>query len=854
MRLKISKKWISVISVLLAIILIVGFAFFLFGNSGTQVNRDKSRIGKIVKTTKTPVSESMQIVAENEQYRLFFNGANCQFGVEVKQTGKIWYSNPQDSDPYKKNVNKANINKANSQLVIHYYNSISEDKEMDSQTYAINAKQYTAKKIKNGVEVTYSFAYPESDDIYPKVMTKTRFNELLGQLTFSADQKLMKKLYSPMSKTGLSKDDYDKLTEKYPILTEQDIYVLREGQMNVSNKKNLAKVFTKLNYTKQDVKNDHAECKYSGSTGDGESYTIPVRYTLETDGFRAEIDGKNIRYTEADTGFYPLVSIELLNYFGCTNSSENGYFLLPDGSGSLIDLQSDSKNTNFDGYVYGKDKSILSLNKTSYNENITMPVYGVKAGNEALFAVVDEGDAMARIRMEKAGDGIPYNRINTSFDVMNMDYIPIGDVATRENYYVYSNDIFSGKMAVKYYFLSGEKANYSEMAKQYRTHLINEGSLPKQTQSTDATMLLEFQGAVDAIQTVAGVPVRTVLPLTTFSQMQEIVSQLQKQGVGKLSVTCSGYYQGGYRTGLQNKLNPESKLGGMEGFQALASYLQNQGIAFYPGVDLQNVAKDSLFDSFSSKTHAVRNMTREIFQLNQKYLLSPYYLSEMTGSFYQDLAGKKINGISLINWGKSLYSDFNAERPVLRQDSLKALLKSASQIKDAGGELLFDGPNAYVLGYASQISNVPFGDSGYRVTDASVPFYQMVVHGYKSYAGTPINYEGEAETAMLQSLATGSMLNFKMMAEPGYTLKETDYSDMYASGYTEWKDEILSMYRRTSDTLAKISDKALTDYSVPEEKLSVSVFENTTIVINYSNSDKSYNGKKVPARDFLVIE
>lgn len=853
MRLKISKRWIRIISVLLVVFLVVGFAFFLFSNSGTQVNRDKSRIGKIVKSTKTPISDSMQTVAENEKYRFLFNGANCQFGIEVKETGKIWYSNPQESDELKKDVNKANINKVNSQLVIHYYNSLSEDKEMDSQSYAIEPKQYTAKKIKNGVEVTYSFAYPESDEIYPKVMTKTRFEELMKKLTFSADQKLMKKLYSLMSKNGLSKEDYAKLTEKYPILAEQDIYVLREGQMNVSNKKNLSKLFEKLEYTKQDVKKDHEECQFSGSSGDGESYTIPVSYTLEEDGFRAEIDGQNIRYTEADGGFYPLVSIEFLDYFGCTKSTDEGYFLLPDGSGSLVDLQSDNKNTSFEGYVYGKDKAILSLNKTSYNENITMPVYGIKTGNEAVFAVIDDGDAMARIQMEKAGDGIPYNRISTAFDVMNMDYIPIGDVATRENYYVYSNDIFSGKMSVKYYFLSGEKANYKGMAEQYREHLIQAGTLPEQPQENNSAMLLEFQGAVDAIQTVAGVPVRTVLPLTTFSQMQEIVTGLQENGVKQLSITCTGYYKGGYKTGLQDKLAVENKLGGTDGLKQFAAYLKQQGIDFYPGVDLQNVSKDSLWDRFNRKTHAVRNMTREVFRLNQKYLLSPRYLPEMSMSFYEGLQNSQIQGVSLTGWGKLLYSDFNTQRPVLRQDSLEALAQSAAQIKDAGGKLLMDGPNAYILSYADQISNVPMSDSSYRVTDSSVPFYQMVIHGYKSYAGTPINYEGEAEIAMLQSVATGSMLNFKLMAEPGYTLKETDYSEMYASGYSEWKDEILSMYRRTADTLTRISGKRMSDYHMPETKLSVSTFEDITVVVNYSDNDKNYQGHIVKARDFIVI-
>ena len=42
---------------------------------------------------------------------------------------------------------------------------------------------------------------------------------------------------------------------------------------------------------------------------------------------------------------------------------------------------------------------------------------------------------------------------------------------------------------------------------------------------------------------------------------------------------------------------------------------------------------------------------------------------------------------------------------------------------------MVDRGNAYALPYADAIVNLPTSSSGYSLVNASIPFYQMVIHG-----------------------------------------------------------------------------------------------------------------------------
>lgn len=855
MIMKISKKIIKPLTVIVTILVLAGIATFIFGNHGSTIPRDSSRVGAIVKSSSVQVSQSLEQVAETDNRILLFDGTDCSFAVEDKTTKTRWYSNPLKEQVEKLGLNDSSKKVINSQLVIHYTNSIQQEIRMDSASFSISLKQYTASKIDGGVLVTYSFAYPDSEEVFPRALSIERYDALVKSMKFTADKNLMKKMYALIDRSKLKDEELTKLKDRYGLIETKNIYILRDGQLNTANKKNLTKLFTTIGYSAGQLKKDLDEVLFKGGNGSGESYTIPVKYVLEDDGLRVSIDCSQIKYTETDSGFFPLTGIDLLDYFGCTTQQDEGYLFVPDGSGSLIDFeQRNNRNTTLEGYIYGRDKAILSTADSSITENFTMPVYGIKDQKGAILAVVEEGDAMARIRVNTGGDGIPYNRIGVSFDTMNKDYIPIGETATRENFFVYSNDLYKGTFAVKYYFLSGEDKGVSQMADAYRGNLLSRGKLTKNTAQTYTSLVMELQGAIDVTKTFAGLPYKTTMALTDFNDVKDIIKTLKDEGIENPAVNYTGIFKGGYKTTVQSNFVMDRSLGNANNLKSMTSYLKQNGVNLYGGADFYKIGKESILLPFNKKTDAVRNLTKEVFQSGSNYLLSPVRFEEIIKSYMKGARIDGIEAISPVDMGRTIYSDFNPGRPVSRQESLAMLQKSLKSIKDDGVKLLSDGANSYMFEFANLLSDVPYEDSSYIISSESVPFYQMVVHGYIDYAGKPINYDSEPEKGVLKSVMTGSVLSYKLIGKSSEVLKDTDYSDLYASGFGDWKENIIKWNKKTLPYYKSIKDQKITGYTVLDKDITLTEFEKTSVIVNLSEKPYVYKNVTIKPVDFYWFE
>ena len=64
---------------------------------------------------------------------------------------------------------------------------------------------------------------------------------------------------------------------------------------------------------------------------------------------------------------------------------------------------------------------------------------------------------------------------------------------------------------------------------------------------------------------------------------------------------------------------------------------------------------------------------------------------------------------------------------------LQSYVEGLALAREQLGKIAVTGGSSYVLPYASRLSDIPDKDSRYFVNDESVPFFQMVVHGYIDY-------------------------------------------------------------------------------------------------------------------------
>lgn len=92
----------------------------------------------------------------------------------------------------------------------------------------------------------------------------------------------------------------------------------------------------------------------------------------------------------------------------------------------------------------------------------------------------------------------------------------------------------------------------------------------------------------------------------------------------------------------------------------------------------------------------------------------------------------------------ALYGDYGKQ--AISRDAAQQLLEDAyQQITDADISLLANGANAYALPYVQEITDVPLQSSGFDVFDEDIPFYQMVMHGVKSYGTSAVNASATPE-------------------------------------------------------------------------------------------------------------
>ena len=212
-----------------------------------------------------------------------------------------------------------------------------------------------------------------------------------------------------------------------------------------------------------------------------------------------------------------------------------------------------------------------------------------------------------------------------------------------------------------------------------------------------------------------------------------------------------------------------------------------------------------------------------------------------------------LSGISLRELGSTLYSDHH-KGSTDRDQALNYAKKALEYAAGQGKELLTAGAFGYAAEASDYIISAPTSDSGYDITDRSVPFYQLVLSGYRSYSTEPVNLSGNPEKAFLKAAETGSALNFSFTAQNGEKTEGTYLSGLYNSDYNDWLTTAAEQYRRLSEIFGATGGTALVSHRQLADGVYASTFENgAQVITNYTNSDYDMQGIKVTAMNYKLI-
>lgn len=792
-----------------------------------------------------------------------------------------------------------------------------------------------------GYKVVYGLGKINTE-IYPQVLSEDALNEWVAKIVDengnpneAAQDKLRSKYYAvnmekleadkaKALKRAKTEADKKKVTEEqdmiiedtmtlYPTIAEGGtVYVLYADATRVQLKtQELLNLWALAGLTRDDIVDMYAEIQFEDD-GSNVNFFIPVIYMIEGNTFRCEIVTSEI-ITPAEVA---ITQIDFLPHFGAKTdeSVEEGYTLVPDGSGAIIEHGSgDTRTTTVQIPISNRHKD-EALSRTGNNisdipyfEQSVLPVFGMKQDNRAIFAVIEKGYELANVAVAlKDGTQNQYNYAFASFYPTATDNIFYSDGSSAgltmfPKYSVETEvEIKTGKnkgtteiqewnycrlpetgLQVRYSFLYDEKANYTGMANYFRQYLIDLYGMERLEAAENTTFYADIYGAIKKKISILGFPIEKKYALTTFEQAEEIVDELLKS-VGNLSVRYMGIANGAlYATDYSDHFRPLFVLGGKSGYSEFLSNMESIGVSVYPDVNPTHVYVDKTFDGFRPYYDAVKTLGKSASIIQNtniatglyatatgeeeeyyfpRWVVSPSIYEETFDNLKEALEVYGNKNISLAQVGSTLSADYNQTLIIDRTQTSRMISAILEDYENDGYSVSVEAGNYWTLPYVDIIMKIPTTSSKYIIEDYEIPFLQMVIHGMVEYTGEEINTVQDAQYQILKCLEYGCSLSARLMYEDDIVLQNTYYTTvLYSMNYRNWIDQIDSMYNTVNDILKDVQDQYIVAHERLTSNIYVTTYENgLTVAVNYNQeaATVAFNGTEfeIEGNGFVVLD
>ena len=554
--------------------------------------------------------------------------------------------------------------------------------------------------------------------------------------------------------------------------------------------------------------------------------------------------------------YYLLRNITVYQYFGSTMAEDDGYVIIPDGSGALISLEDNPESkTTLILDVYGEDLgySSLSIRSRAFTlkdtKRLTLPIYGVihDTGNTGFYTIIESGAPYAQYNFRTAGH---VNAFYSSFFNFRyrQSYEQYQSRTNEDQYRIsYQDQPNEYDATLRFVFVTGEEADYVGVAKSYKDYLIEEGTYPSNDASThtETPTKIDFIGA----EITQGILSTTVQEVTTYNEMVELVKLLQAEGYNNLTTSLKTYTKSsmGYRFDIYRQL------GGKGDFKDMLAFMESEGIGFNYYLDYVRSNKDY------STSHAQTLSKREIYYIE---LTSMYFghlvndTSKYLGYAENDVPSLNkysISNVAIAGLDRTLYTSWD--------DDVKYSTENQQEIADMLAyfesndiQTALYQPDAYLYQYMSEYYDAPISSSDYSFISASIPFVQLVLSGSVDMYSEHLNFASDEQFTLLRLVEFGVFPSYVLTGGSSYDLKLTNSSNIYISEYEILKNR-MSIYKDFyTEGLSNTLQKEMVDHSfISEGVVLVEYDDGTQILLNYNTTEVTVETYTVDPQSYVVI-
>lgn len=576
--------------------------------------------------------------------------------------------------------------------------------------------------------------------------------------------------------------------------------------------------------------------------------SFAITFTLGEGWLQVDIPMEEIEESGEET----LMTIAVMPFFAAAENREGDYIFYPDGSGALMEFTTtDRFSSPLILDYYGNPAADFTLEterEEAGTQSLIMPVFGIKSGDGAVLANIVGGAAEANLTV--APGGYIYTGLNRIYPTFRFRrrYTYSDENGVTQNYK--DVDLIDCSRTIRYTFLTGDEASYSGMASAYRKYLLEEGGMEKTVQPGDATLNLSFFMGISEKQMFFS----HYVTMTTFSQVEDILSAFQEAGIHNLSAGLMAWNKGGYDV-LPTSANPEGKLGGKSGLKELLEFTAAGNIDTYLFADLFHGNSDS--GSYNLRQDAVRDYPGFIVtndKENRHYINTRSVLEKFLPGLFKQHAAAQNLGFSFETMAQQLYYDFNTRGSINREQAMKHVVEMLKQAKESGYKTAVTGGNVYAAACVDRIMELPQEDSLYTISSRSIPFAHLVFHGIVPYTTAAGNTSFDLQYQFLKWVEQGAEPYFILTHENTEKLRDTSYKKLFSSRYDLWSDEIVEYYTRYNELMKPVMDQAILSHESVEKNLIRVRYENGyTVYINYADEGKNIDGVEVEAMSARMV-
>jgi hypothetical protein len=800
-----------------------------------------------------------EIVLENQYLELHFFPETTEIVLTNKITGSQWLSNPGGTDPLADTVTRYLMQ---SLFSLEYADVTGVGQTLYSSEQSVNLDAYNYGIVDGALEINYTIGNLERTYVIPPAIPEERMLIFFDNMD-PGDLSIVKTGYRLYDINNLrTNDNRAELLANYPDLARIKVYVLRP-EIHEYQRAEFEAIFAMAGYTYDDYLED---IDHYPSTGGRErpAFNLTFRYSLEGNSLVLNIPFDKIAYRIA----YPLIRLTILPFFGAGGLEDEGYLMVPDGSGALIYFNNGRQNQlSYTNFVYGWDEGLKR--EAVINDNkAPFPAFGIEKNGEAILCIIEEGSSYASVGADVSGRNSSWNNVFPRFNMVHSELMNISGRSERA-VYQYERSLPEGESITLRYILC-EEDGYVGMAKEYRSWFLNKyPSLRRRNNESGVPIAVEILGAVNKTQHRLGIPFDLPLKLTSYREATGMIEDFANFGWKNVQVKLNGWFNRSVGHTIPTKIRLISGLGNKNDFQKLTDAARQSGYRLYPEVDFFYMRDKRAFDGFSLYSDTSRFLSRERIQRypysfdwfgertnwgKLNYIARPEITMSMISNFPKNSSAFGLENIAFRNMGSTLAGDYNERRFVSREASMRMRQEKFGELISQGTGIMLLGGHSYAAPFADFIVDIALDDQSFGITDVPVPFYQIALHGLVPYTGRAINLAEDYTKHLLKTIESGAGLYFSFMTEETAILQETKFRQFYANEYGKWVNDADAMYKRFTADFGHLFNQAITDHVILSHGVTMTSYEDgTRVIVNASDFAVNYNGRYISANSYVVL-